>query len=292
MKDFVVIYHADCVDGFTAAWLAHQVFGEAADYLPYRYGDAPPEFHGNEKVYILDFSFPRDVLLKIKEEIQHLIVLDHHKTAEKELEGLDFCTFDMDKCGARLAVEFFFPAENEDLTVRSLIAYVEDRDLWNWRLSNSKEISAAIQSYDFTWKNWDQLSFWLNSPTLKTGLITQGEAILRYQEQSIKKHMSQAHSCQVGDHVVPVVNCTDKSIVSELGNRLALGEAFSVIYSDDAVSMYRTWSLRSTDVGMDVSLVAKNFGGGGHKNAADFRTQMSSKEVRRLQDADSGTKTR
>lgn len=287
MKDFVVIYHADCVDGFTAAWLAHQVFGEAADYLPYRYGDAPPEFHGNEKVYILDFSFPRDVLLKIKEEIQHLIVLDHHKTAEENLRGLDFCVFDPDKCGAHLTWDQFHSG-----VAPVLLAYVEDRDLWKWRLPDSKEISAAIQSYDFTWKNWDQLASWLADTMQKQNVISQGEAILRYQEQSIQKHMSQAHHCQVGDHVVPVVCCSDKAIVSELGHRLAVGESFSVSYNDDAVSMYRTWSLRSTDVGMDVSLIAKSFGGGGHKNAAGFRTQMSSKEVRKLQDVGSGTKTR
>lgn len=274
MKDFVVIYHGNCVDGFTAAWIAHQIFGETADYLPYKYGDDPPEFHGNEKVYILDFSFSKDILIKMRGEVTALHVLDHHKSAEKELRGLTDCGFggltysihfDMDKCGARLTWEFF----RQDEDVSELVRYVEDRDLW--KLNSSREISAAIQSYDFTWKNWDQLRYWLNKPTLKTGLISQGEAILRYQEQSIKKHLSQVVTGYIGGHDVPVVNCTDKSIVSELCHQMSEGHPFAGAYENKG-DMF-TWSLRSQGDGLDVAEVAKKFGGGGHKHAAGFREE-------------------
>lgn len=280
MKDYVVIYHADCVDGFTAAWVAHQMFGETADYLPYKYGDDPPEFHGNEKVYILDFSFPRDVLLRIKAEVQCLTVLDHHKTAEKELEGLDFCLFDMTKCGARLAWEHFYP---EHEVVPAIIDYVEDRDLWTWKENCSREISAAIQSYDFTWKNWNQLVSWLNDTMQRMNVITQGEAILRYQEQSIKRHMALAivrEAWWTKEMKVPMVNCTDKSIVSELGNRLAKDHPFSACYSEDKSSFpadVRLWSLRAVEgeKKADVSAIAKATGsGGGHKLAAGFTEKI------------------
>ncbi len=273
MKDFVVIYHADCVDGFTAAWIAHRVFGETADYLPFKYGEDPPDFQGNEKVYILDFSFPRDVLLKIKKEVQVLVVLDHHKTAKNELEGLDFCIFDMNKCGARMTWEYFYPKESWDEEIEappSLVIYVEDQDLW--KENYSKEISAAIQSYDFTWKNWDQLASWLSDTMQRMNVIGQGEAILRYQEQSIKKHMSRAWIETLSDFSIPVVNCTDKSIVSELGHRMAEKEVFSAIFVD--TKDVRTWSLRSQESGRDVSEVAKRLGGGGHKHAAGFKEKI------------------
>lgn len=288
MKDFVVIYHADCVDGFTAAWIAHRYFGETADYLPYKYGEDPPEFHGNEKVYILDFSFPRKVLLKMKEEVTALHICDHHKSAEEELRSLADSNFgspvhslhfDMDKCGARLTWEYLYSEEDPP----SLIDYVEDRDLWKWELNYSKEISAALQSYDFTWKNWDQLASWLNDTMQKMGVINQGEAILRYQEQSIKKHMNLAvvrEAWWTRGLEVPMVNCTDKNIVSELGNRLAKDYSFSACYAEDKDSFpadVRIWSLRAIEgeKKADVSAIAKATGsGGGHKLAAGFTEKI------------------
>jgi oligoribonuclease NrnB/cAMP/cGMP phosphodiesterase (DHH superfamily) len=57
--------------------------------------------------------------------------------------------------------------------------------------------------------------------------------------------------------------------VSEAGNIMTQGEPFAVCYFDYAEG--RQFSLRSTDEGEDVSIIAKHFGGGGHRNASAFR---------------------
>lgn len=51
----IVIYHADCPDGFGAAFAAWLVFGDSAQYVPARFGEPAPDVRGKE-VYILDFS--------------------------------------------------------------------------------------------------------------------------------------------------------------------------------------------------------------------------------------------
>jgi hypothetical protein len=43
MKQRLVIYHANCIDGFTAAWAAWRKFGDDTEYVPASYGDAPPD---------------------------------------------------------------------------------------------------------------------------------------------------------------------------------------------------------------------------------------------------------
>lgn len=56
----LVIYHANCWDGFCAAWVARKALG-AIEAVPAQYGQPPPEV-ADRVVYVLDFSYPRDVM--------------------------------------------------------------------------------------------------------------------------------------------------------------------------------------------------------------------------------------
>src|SRR3990167_9339886 len=97
----IVIYHSNCFDGFGAAWVLRGVYPDAT-FIPATYGDAPPDVTGQD-VVIVDFSYPRDVLLAMRQSSRSLVVADHHKTAQANCEGLDFCHFDMNRSGAGLA---------------------------------------------------------------------------------------------------------------------------------------------------------------------------------------------
>jgi len=96
----LVLFHASCADGFCAAWICHKIYPDA-EYVAVQYGQEPPDVKDRE-VLILDFSYPRKQLLAMRSAAKNLEVLDHHKTAAADLEGLDFCMFDMSKSGARL----------------------------------------------------------------------------------------------------------------------------------------------------------------------------------------------
>ena len=130
----LVLYHAHCNDGFGAAWVAHRVFGDGADYVPVHHGDPPPRSYPGREVLVLDFAYPRDVLLEMHEKATSLLVLDHHVTAQRDLEGLDWAVFDLEHSGAVLAWKHFFPDE----ATPWLLEYVEDKDLWTWKLPNSE----------------------------------------------------------------------------------------------------------------------------------------------------------
>ena len=145
MKD-LVIYHASCADGFCAAWLHWRYRDADALFFPAQYGQHPPTMAAvSRRIYIYDFSYPREHLLEMeKRSGGRLLVFDHHKTAAKELEGLDFCTFDMEKSGARLAWEFLRTRADTDEDIPWLVNYTEDRDLWLWELPFSREVNAAL----------------------------------------------------------------------------------------------------------------------------------------------------
>jgi len=137
-KKGLCLYHANCADGFAAALAVWMKYKDSYEYIPVQYGNPAPPVDGRD-VLIVDFSYPRKELLQLKEAAKSLLVIDHHKTAEKELAGLDFCIFDMNKSGAVLTYQYISP----DQEIPKLFLYIQDRDLWKWELPSSREVSAG-----------------------------------------------------------------------------------------------------------------------------------------------------
>lgn len=258
----LVIYHGPgCPDGFTAAWVAWLYFRGEADFHPAQYGQEPPDVAGRD-VYVLDFSYKRSAMLGMAGRAAKVVVLDHHKAARRELEGLSggnlLVVFDMQKAGCRLAWEHFFPGR----PVPWIVSYVEDRDIWKFYLLHSREVSAAISSYPFDFQTWQNLV------TLgHDALIPDGAAILRYKDQEVIRICLNAREVVVGGHRVLAANtCLH---FSEVADRLAEGRPFGACWFIRPDGK-RQWSLRSREGGIDVSEIARQYGGGGHECAAGF----------------------
>jgi oligoribonuclease NrnB/cAMP/cGMP phosphodiesterase (DHH superfamily) len=107
-------------------------------------------------------------------------------------------------------------------------------------------------------------------------LISEGLAILRYQDEVAKSHYSKPIKVRIAGHDVLMVNAT--TMFSEVAGELAKGYPFGVAWFQRQDGKYQ-FSLRSTEAGVDVSLVAKSFGGGGHKNAAGFEVKQMSEAI-------------
>lgn len=259
MKDIIIIYHKNCLDGFASAFIAYQKFGDTAEYLPFAYDETLPELE-HKQIYFLDFSCKRDQLLKLK-ETNNVIVIDHHKTAEKELEGIDGCIFDMSKSGCRLTWEHFNPLITE---IPTYIKYIEDRDLWKFNFIESKAFCLALHStMSFTFSCWESLKDGLTIAYL----LNLGAKLLEIQEKEVNSFVKNAHTVTVAGHTGLACNVPPK-YSSDLGNVLAKHTlTFGLTYYFDGFQWL--YSLRSVGE-FDVSEIAKQFGGGGHKNAAGF----------------------
>ena len=252
-----VLYHADCADGFGAAFAAWKVLGDKATYIPVQHGSTPPALPPDAKVAIVDFSYKRSTILALREKVADLIILDHHITAQDELSGLDFATFDLNKSGARMAWEYWHP----NTPVPDLIAYIEDKDLWLWNLDQSKEFTIALHSYPMDFEVWQNLS--------PEHLKLEGVALLRLQDKLVKSAVSRVRFETLFGYRVPVVNATE--FRSEIANYLCnlYPEApFAAAYHYDKAGELN-WSLRSVG-DFDVAELARQAGGGGHVNASGF----------------------
>lgn len=264
-----VLYHAHCADGFGAATAAWMRIGDHASYLPVTYGEPLPEIPDGAEVYILDFSYPREVLIALAERCS-VLVLDHHATAEAALADLPFAVFDKTKSGAVLAWERFHGEP-----VPPLIHYVQDRDLWKWELPESREASAGIALLDRNCAIWAEI-IRLGNAALD-GLKHDGRAALRQQIQLVHAACDRAHFGPICGRRVPIVNSA--VFQSEIGHELLARHAeapFAAIYFD-RTDEQRVWSLRSR-ADFDVSQVARAFGGGGHRQAAGFEETIEPAE--------------
>lgn len=267
MSKNLVIYHKDCFDGFTAAWVFWSMVDKDAEFHPASYGSEPPDVTG-KNVYVVDFSYPRETLLKMKEEALLLVVLDHHKTAQKDLEGLDFCNFDMNRSGAGLAWDHFVGSERP-----WLVDTIEDRDLWKLRLVHTREVMALVAATEMTFEEWSILS----SRSI-VRVAEEGRAILKYIENYGQKAMEHRRLEKVGSYTVYTMNlsyqnCSDhlNALLTELYDKELLSPKeipFVASYFRRGDGKWQ-FSLRSRGE-FDVSEIAKSYGGGGHKNAAGF----------------------
>ena len=252
-----VIFHGFCDDGFGAAWSCWKLLGDRVQYLPAQHGEPVPDIPDDAVLAMVDFCYPRAIVEQLAQRLRGLVILDHHVTAQADMEGLAYAVFDMERSGAHLAWNFFHPEK----PLPELLAYVEDKDLWRFRLPESREVTAALRSYPMDFAVWDAFQI--------EQLQREGVALLRLQDQQVESHCKRMRWENLGGYRIPVVNASDYR--SEIANRLCTlhPEApFAAAYYDTQEG-FRSWSLRSVGE-FNVAVLAKRWGGGGHKNASGF----------------------
>lgn len=288
----VVIYHANCIDGFASAWAFHQLkerdYPDGVKYLPCNYGEYfYTDGQTEDDLYILDFSFDRETLLRCAWAYKSVTVLDHHKTAQEALTNWNSqprnitIIFDMNRSGCGITWDWFnhVPPSNDEprhwIPRPALINYVEDRDLWKFKLDASKEINAFIALQSQTFEDYSGAAAtieeaFVTAKSIGYALMTQHQ---KFCEQIVEISRPITIFTKEGTYYGRACNCTHQ-FASEVGNLLAQqSKSFGCTYFSDAAGRVK-WSIRSIG-DYDVSKIAQQFGGGGHKNAAGFTTTLN-----------------
>ena len=277
----ICIYHGNCADGFGAAWVVRKALGDSAVFHPGVYQNQPP-LVADKDVLLVDFSYKRPVLLQMAESARSITILDHHKTAISDLVDLPSnvtAVFDVERSGARITWDHFFPNDSPP----PLLLHIEDRDLWRFALAKTREIQANVFSYPYDFQVWDELM-----AANVEDLAKEGEAIERKHFKDIAELLGVCtRRMIIGGYEVPIANLP-YTLTSDAGHSLAKNEPFAGCYWDTPQG--RVFSLRSTDEGIDVSEIAKQYGGGGHRNASGFRMDYAAAQAFELQSRKAGEK--
>lgn len=255
----LVIYHANCTDGFGAAYAAWKLLGDRADYHAAKHGETPPDVKG-KNVVVLDFSYDNATTKKLMKSAKNFLIIDHHKSAMVELHDVTCTRFDMNHSGAMLAWKFFHPGKEAP----RMIKFIEDRDLWKWEIPYSKEFSAAFDMVPYDFEEFDK---YLDDSAVDNAQ-ERGAYILAYSKTVISKIAKQAVPRKLGGKDILVVN--SPHWMSEIGAALSPKCDFAAIWFYDHETRQVKVSLRAHHEDSDVSEIAKKYGGGGHRKAAGF----------------------
>lgn len=267
------IYHGHCTDGQGAAAAFYLKYPEADFYQGF-YQEPPPDVEGRD-VYLVDFSYPREVVEQMLTVCKSLTIIDHHKTAIEALQDLQHdklrMVFAMHHSGAVLTFKYLNPSAQ----IPEVLRYIEDRDLWQFKYPWTKAITAWLYSQPFDIKEWAKLltDSWFKA-NVKTWVAV-GEALVKQDTDRIQHLMANKRMLTIQGHEVPAVNASG-FFRSDLGHALAVGNKFGVVYFD--VGSVREFHLRSdkdAEEVFDVSAVAMLYGGGGHASAAGFKVEIS-----------------
>lgn len=289
MAKTIVIFHGNCMDGFTAAWVVKKWWDSEAIIRSPAYEHTiefiagvyqrpvPLEKIAGNNVIVVDFSYKYPEMEQIAAAASHLTWIDHHKSAildmaiwlEKAPENTEWFT-DLERSGAGLAWDFYFPNQPRPM----LVNYVEDRDLWKFKYPETRAIAAYIFSFPYEFTQWDTFAGDLERDGDRNSMIFAGESIERKHFKDINELLPICtRHIRIDNVIVPCANLP-YTMVSDAGNILAKRnpELFGICYYDGMDG--RNFSLRSVDGGRDVSEIAKKFGGGGHAKAAGFRVSF------------------
>lgn len=262
----------------------------------------------NEQVWIVDFSIKPEAMLDLLNVTEDVTWIDHHKTAladyadfPRKINGLRRD----EEAGCVLAWKYvhWYSRRGEPISpekwqereaelslifkVPRMIELVGDRDIWAWKYGEeTKRFFAGSQLHDtspgsyFWWKCMDHeieplpLPNTGNAAARKRGeefwrtLLESGDTVIRYKQNTDEEvNLSLGFETSFeGLHCWAVNRGRVSS--DRLGDRIKKFDAVMPYFHDGNKF---TVSLYSEKV--DVSVVAKKYGGGGHKKASGFQCE-------------------
>ena len=264
-EKILCFYHANCVDGAASAAVIRHKYPQAECY-GISHGESVPVSVKGAKLFIVDFSFDPNTLSQLKNEAKEIFWYDHHVTSLPTHEKLGWGIIDLKESGASLSWKQEFPTEK----MPTIIEYVRDKDLYEWKLPNSREISMDLANHpdihDPSGETWKQLLAPISEKDWHD-MILRGKRALKNQRLRVIQGSKNGFEVDFHGHKAFAVNWTLEA--SDIGEYIykEMGYSIAVLFYYNG-EMWN-FSLRSNQI--DVSKLALEHGGGGHPGAAGFR---------------------
>lgn len=300
-----IVYHTPCGDGFGGAYVFWKYLKEQKKYTneninehikfigyshttsqSYKKEHILPQLENRNVVFIdvcPDEALFLDMVVNYPKKA---IVLYHHTSAVKTLQCIDrtlaveHSYIDQTHSGAIIAHQYCYP----DDPVPMFLQYIEDRDIWAWKLQDTKAFTEAFyKSIPYEFEQYAQFE----DEERINQIVKEGSMLIKYTNLRISELVKLATegTLTIDDKELAVYMINTSEYISELGNTLCKMDcerlqkkcdvAFMWYYDQKAqkikVSMR---SDKDRDRCVDVSELARKFGGGGHKNAAGFTIEQ------------------
>ena len=289
MSNVKVFYHGQDLDGWASGAIVKYKFPEA-EMFPINYGDQFPwgEIKGGETVYMVDFSlqpFNDMVLLAtfLKGNGGELVWIDHHKGVVEDFKKSNIpCSGIIDtSCAAcELTWEYLFGNE-----VFKFIRLLSLYDIWshddkefNWDFIEEFQYGFKAHSKDPKdsmefWKDWILGSFNMNEREQQdyVQLIAEsGKLIKSYVEDRFRLEISsRSYKINWEGYKCLVIN-SDPYIANFMSRGKEFEDCDIAINYANIRGESWTVSLRTLRDDIDLSKLAKKYGGNGHVKSSGF----------------------
>ncbi len=292
-----IIFHEDH-DGYVGAAIAASTNKHGYKDMklcPTNYGKEIPikieDLKETDTVYVIDFSYKKEILEEINSKVKLLVVLDHHESMREEISGLPYVIFDNSRSGAKLAWDYFTDGYYGSNPV---VDIVDAYDLWN------KKFHLTHRGTNLKWKHvigyhlgtmekQDNIEFWkeqiskfsVDFASLERGMDLYGtvlETAENVEQSAVTRHVRGTTGFN------GLVFAGSKESLSLVSDAL-LYDVESQEVKRDITFCYFTpkdepgkmvVSMRSA-IGSEEKItamaVAKSLGGGGHRHAAGAKIE-------------------
>ncbi len=268
-------YHSADLDGHCAGAVVKYFYPEC-ETIGIDYGDEFPwhSIKQDEIVYMVDFSLqPFDGMIKLTESTPFFHWIDHHISAIKDhqksqkpitgkrREGIGAC---------QLVWEYLDPTKPLPEAIKLIAEY----DVWNHIDPKTLPFQYGMRLMK-TWPDdpdsiWNELFNPLYTDQLVSNIVAKGATVIEYIRQDNEKYCK---SCAF-DTELDGLKCV------AINKMLTNSQVFDSVWDNTKYDAMLTFGRRKgkwtvslyTDNGeVDVSVIAKNRCGGGHKQAAGFQ---------------------
>lgn len=265
MERTIILYHANCPDGFGGAYSAWKKFGDTAEYRPMSYGNPAPDDLEGAHVYFIDFCYDQERMDDVKAVAKTLTVLDHHEGVEEVSTSMPEFVYDANRSGATIAWTYFHP----EVPVPYLLTMIEDDDLFRFKNPDTRPLLAYISVKPFDFAFWDELASDLDDPKTSEELLKKVRAYREYFDLLVEQSVERAKLVAFeGYEVYAGTTHPIKTMVSAVGNALAKKQGpMALILQIRPEGM--AVSMRG-DGTLDLTTIAKKYGGNGHPSSCAF----------------------
>jgi uncharacterized protein len=308
-----IIYHKQCLDGFSSlfvSYLAKTIKKNTIIYPDVPSTTTTPPNITNKNVLIMDVSYSISIFKNIVQSAKSVLFIDHHISNIEDI--VDYIKtlndprkvkiiYDKSRCGATLTWKYFFPRK----TIPLFLKYIEDNDTGTWKYDKTKPFIFSLESNYHMSPYLSNLSKWkkILSKLTVGKMIKEGYVMKKYHDNLVNKN-AKKYSLElfpskkiydrfgnffikVGQYKVAVFCGMGSPSVTSIGNKLleSVDCDFVMVWTLNIDRKEYVISMRSKAV--DISEIAKLFGGGGHKLAGAFSFSVNEYSILDLFNEDS-----
>lgn len=287
----IVFYHDRCSDGRVAAalvrgWILTKTPQATVELVPCSYGTptALPVDAQNclgLEIWVVDFSFPLREMAQLLSAGRKLHFYDHHRGSVQLHEQLSAMAriddrliynghvSDNEACGAMLVWQDLY---GEEAVTPTFIELVDDRDRWAKRFAETDAFAAGLRVLDIDFDVLHEMI--LEDQTDQ--ILAVGSKVVEFERSQFERLHAASRSIKIdplySDLEIPLARCPKRmssDFLAWVQTEVSTGSPYVASYYERPDGRFEV-SLRTQRDDLDLSALAKQYGGGGHRKAAGF----------------------